>query len=64
VTLLSTVTYDTNASDQVAGKVLTVYQGIEYGFDLSVPEPASGWAIAAGLPALWLLRRRSGRRAA
>ena len=34
IALLSTVTYDTNSSGAVTGDVLTVYQGINYGFSL------------------------------
>ena len=41
IDLLSTVTYDTNSAGVVTGKVLTVYQGIEYGFTLS-DTPSSG----------------------
>ena len=57
VTLLSTVTYTTNAADQVTGRTLTVYQGVAYGFSLSVPEPASAALLLPALPLLWWLRR-------
>jgi hypothetical protein len=61
VTLLSTVTFDTNGSGAITGRVLTVYDGFEYGFSLSVPEVGSGWLFAPMLPVLALMRR--GRRA-
>jgi hypothetical protein len=35
ISLLSTVTYDTNSQGAVTGDILTVYQGVNYGFSLS-----------------------------
>jgi hypothetical protein len=35
IALLSTVTYDTNSQGVVTGDILTVYQGVNYGFSLS-----------------------------
>ena len=74
VSLLSTVTYDTDSTGAVTGRVLTVYQGIDYGFDLStaaaandtrtvaelavVPEPGAVGLFGAGLAALLVVGRR------
>ena len=49
VTLLSTVSETTHT--------LTVYQGLSYGFSLSVPELPSAALLTIGLPALLLVRR-------
>jgi hypothetical protein len=47
VTLLSTVTVDTNASGTVTGDILTVYQGFEYGFTLSRVQGAGTTSVPA-----------------
>jgi hypothetical protein len=52
VTLLSTVSQATHT--------LTVYQGVSYGFSLSVPELSSRALVLIGLPALALARRPRG----
>jgi hypothetical protein len=51
VTLLSAVT---------APDTLTVYQGVEYGFTLSTPEPPTWALLMAALPGLLVFRRWSG----
>lgn len=48
VSLLSTVTYDTNAAGVVTGDILTVYQGVDYGFTLS-STPNSGTTAVPGV---------------
>jgi hypothetical protein len=61
ITLLSTVTFETDASGDITDRILTVYQGISYGFSLSVPEPEALWLIGAALSVLTIVRRTSGR---
>ena len=74
ITLLSTGTYDTNSLGVVTGNILTVYQGVDYGFDLStvanandtrtiadlatVPEPAALGLLGLGLAATVASRGR------
>jgi hypothetical protein len=58
VALLSTVTYVTNSAGEITAQDLTVYQGIEYGFSLDVPEPGSVWLMGMGLSVFGGLRRR------
>lgn len=42
VSLLSTVTFDTNIVGAITSRVLTVYQGIDYGFSLAATGSATG----------------------
>lgn len=60
IALLATVSFDTNAAGAVTSDVLTVYQGVSYGFSLSVavPEPPALAVLATALVALCRLRRR------
>jgi hypothetical protein len=53
ISLLSTVTYDTNAQGTVTGDILTVYQGIDYGFTLA-STPGSGTTTTPGVVSLQL----------
>jgi hypothetical protein len=64
IDLLSTVSETTNAADMVTAATLTVYDGIEYGFDLTAaPAPAIGATpksftlLLGGLLMLWAMRR-------
>lgn len=57
-TLLSTVTFVTDATGAITSRVLTTYQGVTYGFNLQVPEPSSLWLVAPPLVLLVSLRRR------
>lgn len=65
IALFGTVTYVTDAADNISGRILTVYGGVNYGFDNTasnaptVPEPSS-WLLAIGaVPvAITLYRRR------
>ncbi len=41
IALLSTVTFDTDSNGNITDRILTVYQGVSYGFTLSAPEPSS-----------------------
>jgi hypothetical protein len=64
IDLLSTISETTNAADQVTAATLTVYDGVEYGFDLTaVPEPASMTPLLGGLPVFWGIRRYRSRAA-
>jgi hypothetical protein len=62
IALLATVSETTDAAGKVTAAVLTVYDGVNYGFDLSataVPEPGSlALALIAGLPIVFLASRR------
>ncbi len=59
IALLSTVTMTTDGAGDILSRTLTVYNdGVNYGFNLSVPEPATAALLLTGLPALWLARRR------
>jgi hypothetical protein len=63
IALLATVSETTDAGGKVTAAVLTVYDGVSYGFDLSAtaaaPEPSSFvLVIIAGLPVLFLAGRR------
>jgi hypothetical protein len=63
IALLSTVSETTNAAGKVTAATLTVYDGVNYGFDLSaspVPEPGVTLLLACGV-ALLALRRRAHR---
>ncbi|MBL8234003.1 MAG: PEP-CTERM sorting domain-containing protein [Bryobacterales bacterium] len=59
IALLSTVTFQKDPSGNVTNRILTVYNGVSYGFDLSyVPEPSLGGLLAMSLLGLWAWRRR------
>jgi hypothetical protein len=62
IALLSTVTFDTDATGAITNRVLTVYQGVDYGFSLSVPEAGSLLILGTALPMLAMLRRTTRRR--
>jgi hypothetical protein len=50
IALLSTITLRTDADGQVTGRDLTVYEGLSWGFDVSVvPEPPVAALMLAGL---------------
>ncbi len=57
IALLSTVTFDTDSSGDITDRVLTVYQGIDYGFTLAAPEPAT-WLLLGPVAGVLALRRR------
>lgn len=63
IALLASVTFVTNASDDITQRDLTVYQGVNYGFNLAVgvPEPATLWLLGSTLPLLAVPRRRGAR---
>ena len=58
IALLSTVTFDTDANGNVIDRVLTAYEGISYGFNLSVPEPATLLLLSGPTLGALMLRRR------
>lgn len=62
IALLSTITVTKNAAGAITSQVLTVYNGVSWGFDLSVPEPASMLLFGPPAVLLALLRRRAGAR--
>jgi hypothetical protein len=65
IALLSTVSETTNAMGKVTAGTLTVYDGVSYGFDLSVvPEPDTWLMLIVGFGSVGLsaLRRRSAHR--
>jgi hypothetical protein len=59
IALLSTVTFVTDNTGAITERDLTVYNGVSWGFDLSVPEPGTILLMAS---ALGLLIRRAVRR--
>ena len=77
ITLLSTVTDDTDSMGDIVNRILTVYQGVDYGFDLGingatdpvetvselavVPEPGIMWMVVCGVAATVGCRHRSRR---
>jgi hypothetical protein len=58
IALLSTVTFDTNSSGAIIDRVLTVYEGIDYGFTLAAPEPGTLLLLAPAAGVVMLYRRR------
>lgn len=59
VALLSTVTFVTDAQGKIIERDLTVYNGVDWGFDLSVvPEPSTGIAVMLSLLAIAAIRRK------
>jgi hypothetical protein len=65
IALMGTVTYVTDANDNITSRVLIVYDGINYGFDNTaaivptVPEPSTVVLLFAGVPcAAFAIRRR------
>ncbi|MBL8234004.1 MAG: hypothetical protein JNL98_36245 [Bryobacterales bacterium] len=59
IALLSTVTFKTDADKKITDRILTVYNGVSYGFDLSyVPEPSFYGLLAIGFIVLIVVRRR------
>jgi hypothetical protein len=62
IALLSTVTFLTNAQGAITERDLTVYNGVNWGFDLSVvqtPEPGTILLMMPSLVFLAVLRRRA-----
>ena len=59
IALLSTVTFDTDANGNITDRVLTAYEGISYGFNLSVvPEPATLLLLLGPGAGTLMLRRK------
>ncbi len=60
IALLSTVTFETNGNGDIIDRVLTVYQGVNYGFtlDVAVAEPATMALLFGPAALLPALRRR------
>ena len=57
--MLSTVTFDTDANGNITDRVLTAYEGISYGFNLSVvPEPATLLLLLGPGAGTLMLRRK------
>jgi hypothetical protein len=59
IALLSTVTFVTDATGAITERDLTVYNGVSWGFDLSVPEPGTVVLMIAAIGLLAFLRRRT-----
>jgi hypothetical protein len=62
ISLLSTVTFETDSSGNIIDRILTVYQGVDYGFTLSantVPESVVGGLLMAPMGFLLRARRRA-----
>jgi hypothetical protein len=59
IALLSTVTFKTDATGAITERDLTVYNGVSWGFDLAVPEPATSLLIISALALGGVLRRRA-----
>ena len=58
IALLSTVTFDTDGNGNITDRVLTAYDGISYGFNLSVvPEPATLVLLLGPAAGMLILRR-------
>lgn len=59
IALLSTVTFDTDSNGNITDRVLTAYDGISYGFNLSVvPEPATLLLLLGPAASTLILRRK------
>jgi hypothetical protein len=59
IAMLSTVTVQTDAQGNVTNRILTLYDGVSYGFDTYAPEPGS-WVMAAlGFLAAAVLKART-----
>ena len=56
IALLSTVTFVTDAMGDITERDLTVYYGVSWGFDLSVPEPGTILLLGTGFALLVLFR--------
>lgn len=56
IALLSTVTFVTDANSNIIERDLTVYNGVSWGFDLSVPEPSTISLVGLSLAMLAIIR--------
>jgi hypothetical protein len=59
IALLSTVTFVTDANGNITERDLTVYNGVSWGFDLSVPEPGTILLMVSALGLLVAIRRKT-----
>jgi hypothetical protein len=59
IALLSTITFLTDANGNITERDLTVYNGVSWGFDLSVPEPGTILLMVSALALLVLIRRKA-----
>jgi hypothetical protein len=59
IALLSTVTFVTDVNGNITERDLTVYNGVSWGFDLSVPEPGTVVLMISALGLLVVIRRKT-----
>ncbi|HXA48789.1 MAG TPA: PEP-CTERM sorting domain-containing protein [Candidatus Acidoferrum sp.] len=59
IALLSTITFATDNTGAITERDLTVYNGVSWGFDLSVPEPGTVLLMVSALGLLAVIRRKA-----